>query len=140
MLRKHCSDEQLIAHVDGELSRWQESCVRKHLQRCWTCRTRLAEIEEQVRSLTAAFGKQTFPGPQRVERARRRFRKSVEHYEDSLLGAPLFCLLPGFAASVAATLWPSPGSLLGDRSAVVVAILSGGNVAPATLAELEPVS
>ncbi len=100
MLRKHCSDEQLIAHVDGELSRWQESRVWKHLQRCWTCRTRLAEIEEQVRSLTAAFGKQTFPGQQRVERARRRFRKSMEHYEDSLLGAPLFCLLPGFAASV----------------------------------------
>jgi len=43
---------------------------------------------------------------------------------------------PSGAASVAATLWPSEGSLLADRSAVVVAILSGGNVAPESLAEL----
>ncbi len=43
---------------------------------------------------------------------------------------------PSGAASVAATLWPSEGSLLNDRSAVVVAILSGGNVAPETLAAL----
>jgi len=43
---------------------------------------------------------------------------------------------PSGAASVAATLWPSEGSLLADRAAVVVAILSGGNVAPESLAEL----
>ena len=44
---------------------------------------------------------------------------------------------PSGAATVAATLWPSEGSLLADRHAVVVAILSGGNVAPETLASLE---
>jgi threonine dehydratase len=43
---------------------------------------------------------------------------------------------PSGAATVAATLWPSADSLLADTSLVVVAILSGGNVAPATLAEL----
>ena len=43
---------------------------------------------------------------------------------------------PSGAATVAATLWPSPGSLLADRSAVVVAILSGGNVAPETRIEM----
>jgi threonine dehydratase len=43
---------------------------------------------------------------------------------------------PSGAASVAATLWPSAGSLLEDRAAVVVAVLSGGNVAPETLASL----
>jgi threo-3-hydroxy-L-aspartate ammonia-lyase len=43
---------------------------------------------------------------------------------------------PSGAASVAATLWPSEGSLLADRTAVVVAVLSGGNVAPETLAGL----
>jgi threonine dehydratase len=41
---------------------------------------------------------------------------------------------PSGAATVAATLWPGPDSLLADRSAKVVAILSGGNVAPETLA------
>jgi hypothetical protein len=33
--------------------------------------------------------------------------------------------------------WPTPGSLLGDKTKMVVAILSGGNVAPETLAGLE---
>ena len=44
---------------------------------------------------------------------------------------------PSGAATVAATLWPTPGSLLGDKTKMVVAILSGGNVAPETLAGLE---
>jgi threonine dehydratase len=44
---------------------------------------------------------------------------------------------PSGAATVAATLWPTDGSLLADKSAIIVAILSGGNVAPETLAGLE---
>jgi threonine dehydratase len=43
---------------------------------------------------------------------------------------------PSGAATVAATLWPGQGGLLADRSQTVVAILSGGNVAPETLAAL----
>jgi threonine dehydratase len=43
---------------------------------------------------------------------------------------------PSGAASVAATLWPKPGGILADKSTRVVAILSGGNVAPETLATL----
>jgi threonine dehydratase len=44
---------------------------------------------------------------------------------------------PSGAATVAALLWPKPGSLLADTTKRVVAILSGGNVGPETLAELE---
>lgn len=43
---------------------------------------------------------------------------------------------PSGAATVAATLWPGADSLLADKSGTVVAILSGGNVAPETLAAL----
>jgi threonine dehydratase len=43
---------------------------------------------------------------------------------------------PSGAASVAAVLWPTPGSPLADTSKRVVAILSGGNVAASTLAGL----
>jgi threonine dehydratase len=43
---------------------------------------------------------------------------------------------PSGAATVAATLWPSAGSPLADKTAKVVAILSGGNVSAATLAAL----
>lgn len=44
---------------------------------------------------------------------------------------------PSGAASVAATLWPTPDSPLADKHQRVVAILSGGNVSPQTLVELE---
>jgi threonine dehydratase len=44
---------------------------------------------------------------------------------------------PSGAATVAAVLWPSTGSPLADRTQKVVAILSGGNVAPETLAALD---
>jgi threonine dehydratase len=43
---------------------------------------------------------------------------------------------PSGAATVAAVLWPDSDSPLTDRSKKVVAILSGGNVAPSTLADL----
>jgi threonine dehydratase len=43
---------------------------------------------------------------------------------------------PSGAASVAAVLWPDPDSPLADTSKRIVAILSGGNVAPETLAAL----
>jgi threonine dehydratase len=43
---------------------------------------------------------------------------------------------PSGAATVAAVLWPAEGSPLADRSIKIVAILSGGNISPSTLAEL----
>ena len=43
---------------------------------------------------------------------------------------------PSGAATVAAVLWPADGSPIADRAGKTVAILSGGNVSPATLAEL----
>ena len=43
---------------------------------------------------------------------------------------------PSGAATVAAVLWPAAGSVLADPTKKIVAILSGGNVAPATLAAL----
>jgi threonine dehydratase len=44
---------------------------------------------------------------------------------------------PSGAATVAAVLASTPGTILGDAGARVVAILSGGNVAPETLARLD---
>src|SRR5206468_3248939 len=44
---------------------------------------------------------------------------------------------PSGAATVAGVMWPGDGSPLTDRSKKIVAILSGGNVAPETLAALD---
>ena len=47
---------------------------------------------------------------------------------------------PSGAATVAAVLWPDEDSPLADRTRKIVAILSGGNVAPETLAALANVA
>jgi hypothetical protein len=101
MLPRHCSDEQLLAHLDGELSRRRQRKVRTHLARCWECRGRLAELEERVRWLTKAFEKQTFPGEDRLANARSRFERNAHRYERSLVPGPRLYVLPGFAGGAA---------------------------------------
>jgi threonine dehydratase len=43
---------------------------------------------------------------------------------------------PSGAAAVAAALWPAADSPAADRAKTIVAVVSGGNVSPETLAEL----
>lgn len=72
IFQNHYSDATLISYLDGELSGRMERRVQKHLQTCWKCRTRAAELEQQVHELERAFAAQTFPGPSRIDAARRR--------------------------------------------------------------------
>ena len=44
----HVSDEQLLCFCDAELSATEADRVRSHLEACWTCRTRKAEIESTI--------------------------------------------------------------------------------------------
>lgn len=51
MRDRHCSDERLLAYLDGEsgyLDRWR---TRTHLKSCWECRARLAEAERDTGEL-----------------------------------------------------------------------------------------
>jgi threonine dehydratase len=74
----------------------------------------------------------------------RRFVDRVVTVDDAAIGRAALWLFheaklvvePSGAATVAAVLWPAADSPLADRSKRVVAILSGGNVAPETLAGL----
>jgi anti-sigma factor RsiW len=93
LFRRHCSDETLLAHVDGELPVTRTG-VNRHLRSCWRCRARLTELEEQARALATAFEEQTFPGPYRIAEAQHTFWDRVEHYERSLTPAPEFRLMP----------------------------------------------
>ena len=43
--RRHVSDDQLLALVDGELSLAQGLRVQKHLEQCWNCRTRHDKLQ-----------------------------------------------------------------------------------------------
>lgn len=44
----HISDQELLLTADGELPRRRAAAIRRHLTDCWTCRTRMREIEEAI--------------------------------------------------------------------------------------------
>lgn len=44
----HISDHDLLRAADGELPRRRGKKIEKHLASCWTCRTRLREIEATI--------------------------------------------------------------------------------------------
>ena len=79
---EHCSDESLVAHLDGELSLWKDKAVHKHVQTCWECRRRLAEFEQEMMAVTEAADGYAFPGPQRIVAARMRFFATVKNLTD----------------------------------------------------------
>ena len=77
-LQRHCSDECLIAHLDGELPFYRRRLVRRHLASCWQCRLRLSEIEKQVFQVTHGMEEDSFPGPQGIVDARLRFQRAAD--------------------------------------------------------------
>lgn len=51
----HPSDQDLLLAADGELSRRRAKRVRKHLNACWSCRTRLREIENTIADFVHSY-------------------------------------------------------------------------------------
>ena len=51
----HPSDEDLLLALDGELPALRRARIRLHLDACWTCRTRLRDIENTVDGFTRAY-------------------------------------------------------------------------------------
>ncbi len=52
---KHYSDEELLSDLDGELSKQKRRRITQHLEFCWLCRTRQAELERQIQRLSASL-------------------------------------------------------------------------------------
>lgn len=73
----HASDEQLIAHLDGELTAAEHAEVECHLKRCWQCRARAMQLQDQVRRLSEAWANQAYLPPADIERSRQRCRRFV---------------------------------------------------------------
>src|SRR4029077_14720089 len=44
----HVSDQELLLLEDGELSLSRSTEIRSHLEACWSCRTRVKEIEDTI--------------------------------------------------------------------------------------------
>ena len=122
--RKHYSDEQLLAALDGELPEAQRTEVVRHLAVCWACRARQAEIESQVHQLTRAAAQSPYPEGGWSTRAKRRFALAVQALEPT---APLRQPSPP-ARWRWHWAWPAAA---GVTVAVVLAFYSGSWLRPA---------
>ena len=84
----HCSDEQLLAHLDGELSTFSRLRVERHLRSCWSCRTRLGACEQEIQKLTVAVDEWPFPAPEWNRDARQRLGRRMQEVEGTLVRKP----------------------------------------------------
>lgn len=51
----HCSEEQLLALLDGELSAPERARVEQHVEECWNCRTARNALEEDIANVVQRF-------------------------------------------------------------------------------------
>lgn len=72
----HISDHELVLTADGETSSRRSAQVRAHLEQCWDCRARMAEIEGAIVGFVRAHREALDPqlplaaGPRALLRAR----------------------------------------------------------------------
>jgi hypothetical protein len=51
----HLSDHDLLLAADGELPARRRNEVTAHLQACWSCRTRMAEVEKNIGNFMGGY-------------------------------------------------------------------------------------
>ncbi len=49
---RHLSDEELLGYLDGELDARHAARVKRHLEGCWDCRSRVRQMEEAIEALS----------------------------------------------------------------------------------------
>lgn len=79
----HVSDQDLLRAADGELSSREASRVRAHLEECWKCRARRAELERTIADFVRAHHETeknppAIDGPRALLRVRLRELQSTE--------------------------------------------------------------
>ena len=51
----HLLDQELLMAADGELPERRQKQVHRHLQSCWTCRKRMAEVESTIADVVDCY-------------------------------------------------------------------------------------
>src|SRR5262245_60213657 len=51
LVAPHLTDNELLTYVDGEAVPLERERITRHLESCWTCRTRLGEINKSIERL-----------------------------------------------------------------------------------------
>jgi hypothetical protein len=87
--RSHLSDAMLLSHIDGELASNEEKRVRAHIEECWKCRSRQAELERAIGDFVGAhhlqFEDRLPPpdGPRALLKARMSEAAAQSHHRQS---------------------------------------------------------
>ncbi|HXM43283.1 MAG TPA: hypothetical protein VN924_18750 [Bryobacteraceae bacterium] len=63
----HLSDRDLLLWADGELPSQRTAEMRRHLNACWTCRTRMAEMEHTIADFIQLYGNEFQQDPPPIE-------------------------------------------------------------------------
>lgn len=77
MRARHCSDEELLAYLDGELGLLSRYRCARHLRKCWACREQLGQVESQIRRLARLAREEQERVCPEAAAAKRRFLASV---------------------------------------------------------------
>jgi hypothetical protein len=65
----HLTDEEILLLADGEASRLNAKQARAHLEACWACRSRLAEMEGTIADFVSLHSRSVTPEPDSGPRA-----------------------------------------------------------------------
>jgi hypothetical protein len=82
-LENHYSDEDLLSHLDGEISKRKRKIISQHLEFCWICRARQAELETQIQLLSAHI-QNLAPNPDWQYSTRQKIAAFEEQFESRL--------------------------------------------------------
>ncbi len=89
-LQRHCSDETLLAHADGELSPLVNRIVMCHLKKCWQCRARLEELEVQAHTLARTLDEVPLFSAEHIAQVRARLLSGQQDLERQHAGTLAF--------------------------------------------------
>jgi len=73
----HLTDEDLLLAADGELSKRRMVQIHAHLEACWACRARMAEIEETIHHVVRLTRESLDPELPRIDGARARLEAKL---------------------------------------------------------------
>jgi hypothetical protein len=87
LVQPHLTDVQLVSYQDGEMPRAEFEGVMAHVESCWTCRSRLSAVQENIDRFLHAR-KTLLPAPPafaetRVEQFRQRLMRHAAENEAS---------------------------------------------------------
>jgi anti-sigma factor RsiW len=85
---EHCSDDVLLAHLDGELYGLARLRTARHLRKCWECRAHLSELEHQAESLARVTERELVRQSGSTAEARSKFLAWREEFEQNTPPAP----------------------------------------------------